>query len=286
MQAHSMQLVHPLLCISQKFLTRHGSVISNDWILRGKMHPRLTCTWVKTRAVRRCVFSFCTSSAFEFVFCIIYDNSACFSAVPNDPLVPTAVLGEDWMCRVCDRITGVFNSVQPVLWLKDNMKSNRPRLLALVLLCTIIYNKLVHTKIFLNPFHLSNYLFDQWGVSGDINQQCHWPIKSQWTKSNPALHKHSFMLSLICPYFQIVKYFESWGKVWSEENWTELSTPAAHKDLHYPACITHVAPHHDPVVLHRTGFLNHFHGQRCTWLSLWTNKSKQMSLKHPKSAAL
>lgn len=28
-----------------------------------------------------------------------------------------------------------------------------------------------------------------------------------------------------------------------------------------------VAPHHDPVVLRRTGFLNHFHGQRCHTLN-------------------
>lgn len=36
------------------------------------------------------------------------DNSACFSAVPNDPLVPTAVLGEDSVYDVpVSVITGV-----------------------------------------------------------------------------------------------------------------------------------------------------------------------------------
>lgn len=130
------------------------------------------------------------------------------------------------MYRVHMSVTGSLEySVQPVLWLKDNMKSSPARLLALnmALMCYCAHfrrknifcqdlltseNDLsasVTKEVWVGTLLLTSNII---GQPNQITVNKVKPCPTFVSSEHRAIEvKCNFMLSLICPYFQLVKYF-------------------------------------------------------------------------------
>ncbi|XP_016408467.1 receptor-type tyrosine-protein phosphatase kappa-like [Sinocyclocheilus rhinocerous] len=100
-----------------------------------------------------------TLHAEEPVSVTFMDSHSFSNRLPNDPLVPTAVLGEDWVYGVPVSVEfHQSNSVQSVPWLKDNMKSS---LLAFKLNCLLPPTKFVFLFLLQGYQRPSHYIATQ-----------------------------------------------------------------------------------------------------------------------------